>query len=145
MVKRILTDESPDEALEIALVALDEGDDESARDALRYALHDLNMNYKDALESQLTRLMMHILKWRIQPERRSGSWAGSIANARHEISRIQRRKPSLNRRFVESIWEDCFRAALREAQAETVVKAFSVNVLTWRETFKEEYFIAKEQ
>jgi hypothetical protein len=46
MAKIALTDEAPDEALEIALIALDEGDKESARYALRYALHDLQMNLK---------------------------------------------------------------------------------------------------
>jgi hypothetical protein len=46
MAKTALTDKAPDEALEIALVTLDEGDEKSARYALRYAVHDLQMNLK---------------------------------------------------------------------------------------------------
>lgn len=143
MPTHTFTHEAPDEALEIALAALNEGDEETTRLALEYALHDLNMNYQDALESQLIRLMMHIIKWRIQPERRSGSWAGSITNAREEIARIQRRKPSLNKRFVESIWDYCLKSALRQARAETGIKAPLEFDLTWNDVFEEEYEIVR--
>lgn len=138
MPTHVFTHEAPDEALEIALAALDEGDEETTRIALEYALHDLNMNYSSALESQLIRLMMHIIKWNIQPERRSGSWAGSITNARDEIHRIQRYKPFLNKRFVASIWDDCLKSALRQAQAETGIKP-TITELSWQEVFEEEF------
>lgn len=138
MPTHVFTHEAPDEALEIALAALDEGDEETTRLALEYALHDLNMNYRNALESQLVRLMMHIIKWRIQPERRSGSWAGSIADARMEIELIQDAKPSLNARFVESIWQRCLDKALQKASVETGIKP-TITALTWQEVFEEEF------
>lgn len=41
-------------------------------------VRDLGNRHRDALESQLRRLLMHLLKWQYQPERRSGSWEGTI-------------------------------------------------------------------
>lgn len=141
MPTTVFTHEATDEALEIALAALDDGDTDTARVALEYALNDLNMNHRNALESQLIHLMMHIIKWRIQPERRSGSWAGSVFSARLEIARIQRDKPSLNRRFVESLWESCLSTAIRQAEAETGINIDRATTLTWHEVFEEEYRI----
>jgi hypothetical protein len=40
---------------------------------------------KRAVKSQLIRLMLHIIKWKCQPEKRSASWTISIRSARREI------------------------------------------------------------
>jgi Domain of unknown function DUF29 len=48
-----------------------------------------------AVESHLAILLMHLLKWRYQPARRSRSWRLSIRNARIEIRKRLRRSPSL--------------------------------------------------
>jgi ribosomal protein L29 len=53
---------------------------------------DLGGKHRDAIESQLTRLLMHLLKWQYQPERRSGSWSGSIKEARKQIARLIRKR-----------------------------------------------------
>lgn len=42
----------------------------------------LSRSERRALRSQLTRLMMHIIKWRIQPKCRSRSWLITIENAK---------------------------------------------------------------
>ena len=52
----------------------------------------LSRSEKRALKSQLVRLMLHIIKWQSQPERRSSSWVASIKDARDEMP-IFRTKP----------------------------------------------------
>ena len=37
------------------------------------------------IASQLTRLLLHLLKWQYQPEPRSDSWLDSITDARTQI------------------------------------------------------------
>ncbi len=44
------------------------------------------------LKSFLKLLMMHIIKWLSQIEKRSRSWEITISNARNEIVRLQSRK-----------------------------------------------------
>lgn len=50
---------------------------------------------KKALRSHLEVLLMHLLKWQFQPEKRSRSWDTSITRARIEIEDIYMDSPSL--------------------------------------------------
>jgi Domain of unknown function DUF29 len=50
---------------------------------------------RHAVESHLRNLLMHLLKWTYQPDRRSGSWRSSIRNARIEIGKRLNSNPSL--------------------------------------------------
>ncbi|MBV9065206.1 MAG: DUF29 domain-containing protein [Methylobacteriaceae bacterium] len=49
----------------------------------------------DKLQSALTILLMHLLKWDYQPERRSRSWVLSIREHRRRVTRILNRNPGL--------------------------------------------------
>jgi hypothetical protein len=86
----------------------------------------------------LVRLMMHIIKWQVQPERRSRRWRNSIVNARTEIARIQRRVMSLNRAVILSDWDELTEVARREAEGETNLD-IAPRALTWHEVFEAEY------
>src|ERR1035438_2138123 len=44
------------------------------------------------LRSRLKVLLSHLLKWRIQPDLRSGSWRSTMAIQRSDIDRIDRQK-----------------------------------------------------
>ena len=103
-------------------------------------VEDMGNRHRDAVESQLERLMMHIIKWKIQPQKRSHSWVYSIANARHEIQKKQRKYPSLNDNFLKTIWEECLCDATKGAEIETGLKS-SVEDLSWQEVFEEDYFL----
>ena len=46
--------------------------------------------------------------------------------------------PSLNREFIESLWDQSFIKAKRKAEAEMNCKS-SVSSLTWQEVFEDEY------
>ncbi|TAF48773.1 MAG: DUF29 domain-containing protein [Runella slithyformis] len=96
---------------------------------------------KRALESQLMRLMWHILKWKIQPEKRSVSWIITIDNARDEIEAEKKYSPSLNDAFVLSIWGNVLSKARRNAEKETNLSTKDILELTWEEVFEMEYSI----
>ena len=93
---------------------------------------------KRAMSSQLTRLMLHIIKWQCQPEKRSASWVISIRSARREIADSQEEMPSLNRNFLNSIWDKCLAAAKEDARDEMGKKP-EIVTLSWDEVFVQTY------
>ena len=97
-----------------------------------------------ALRSHLIRLMTHIIKWQAQPSKRSVSWAVTILQARDEIASIQEEVPSLTRAVIESIWEHCAGAALRQAETEMRRPASDV-ALTWSDVFDREYTLGPDE
>jgi len=98
------------------------------------------LNLELLVSSQLTRLMLHIIKWRCQPEKRSASWGISIRSARREIADSQEEMPSLNRDFLLSIWDKCFASAKQDARDEMGKKP-EIMSLSWAEVFEEIYTI----
>ena len=70
----------------------------------------------DALASQLARLLLHLLKWRHQPNRRSRSWELSMQEARVRINRRLRKSPSLKAKIGELLEEAHEDARLRAAR-----------------------------
>jgi hypothetical protein len=105
---------------------------------LAVLIESMGKSKKLALKSQLTRLMMHIIKWKCQPEKRTSSWETTIISARDEIADIQEEVPSLNRNYLESIWEISFKKAVRQAESE-MGKRCQLMALSWQEVFEEEY------
>ena len=81
-------------------------------------IKDLGNRHRDALESQLTRLLMHLLKWQYQPQKRSNSWKSSIREARKQIERLIRKHPVL-RIYLEQVLEQCYLDAREDASDET--------------------------
>lgn len=53
------------------------------------------------LESRLSILLMHLLKWQFQPEMRSGSWRGTLAEQRLRITKLLKESPSLRSPFEQ--------------------------------------------
>ena len=82
--------------------------------------------------------MLHIVTWKSQPERRSLSWAASIADARDEIADIREETPSLNEAVILSLWDKALVMAKRDAEAE-MGRAAAVAALTWAEVFEDSY------
>ncbi len=58
-------------------------------------LGDLGRSDESAVQSHLSNLLMHLLKWSCQPEHRSGSWRGTIAEARKQILRRIAQSPGM--------------------------------------------------
>ena len=56
-----------------------------------------------ALESFLSNVIMHLLKWKYQPERRCTSWKMTIRNGRIQIEKRLKNSPSLRPKVPEMI------------------------------------------
>lgn len=121
---------------------LKQGNIEESTTGIEELIDALSRSDKRALRSQLIRLMMHIIKWQIQPERRSRSWQSTISNARIEIEEILEEEPHLKPQ-VSQLWEKCFKAACQIAQDETGIKP-SLNQLTQEEVFQTKYSLDTE-
>lgn len=121
--------------------SFDVGDLADVEEGLNILIDSMSRSDKRALESQLIRLMLHIIKWQIQPDKRSRSWTISIRNARYEIKSWKKYSPALNDDFLKTIWEDAFEEALEAAEEETSVLTKQIKNLTWEEVFDKEYKI----
>jgi hypothetical protein len=81
-------------------------------------IEDLGNSEKKAIRSQVTRLLMHLLKWQYQSEKRSASWSSSIKGSRKQIKRLIRDAPSLKNHMMEKL-ELCYQDAIEDAIDET--------------------------
>lgn len=80
-------------------------------------IEDVAKIERRAAESALRLIMMHILKWQMQPERQSRSWAGSIATQRAAYDQALAENPSL-RSHVDAMRSSAYRRSRIEAAAE---------------------------
>ncbi len=81
-------------------------------------VEDLGKSQRRAVRSQLARMMMHLLKQRVQPERAGSSWKSSIYDAQREISFEIEDSPSL-KPFLGNILEKIYQRAVKDAIRET--------------------------
>jgi hypothetical protein len=81
-------------------------------------IEDMSRRQKDALESNLIVLLLHLLKWQYQAEMRSGSWKGSIREHRRRINKALQTSPSL-RPYLLTIVDECYGEARLQAADET--------------------------
>ncbi|WP_199245097.1 DUF29 domain-containing protein [[Phormidium] sp. ETS-05] len=123
---------------------LEEGKSMEAYEGLAFLIESMGKSKKLALRSQLIRLMSHVIKWKCQPERRSSSWSITIRSARREIEDLQEEVPSLNRAYIESVWDKCLGRAIEEAQEE-MDKDCPITSLDWAEVFEENYSLVREK
>ncbi len=73
---------------------------------------------KREIYNRLKVLLMHLLKWKYQPQKRSQSWEFTIDEQRDQIKLILKDSPSLKPYFQENL-ADCYRDAIRKAVKET--------------------------
>ena len=72
-------------------------------DHLAEQIEELGMSEQDKQESVLRVLILHMLKWDLQPERRSRSWSLTIQEQRRRIERQVAKNSSLESRRDEAI------------------------------------------
>ncbi len=82
---------------------------------------DLGRSEFRAYASAYRVLLLHMLKWDYQPEKRTRSWLGSINVQRIRIEGILAESPSLSARTEEAI-SRAYREARVEAATETGLK-----------------------
>jgi Domain of unknown function DUF29 len=81
-------------------------------------VEDLGKSERRGIASQLTRLLLHLLKWQYQPQRRSDSWLDSITDARTQIELAIEDSPSLRGYPAEQL-EESYQRARRQAAKQT--------------------------
>jgi hypothetical protein len=88
------------------------------RDNLAEEIESLGREQFNKLESALRVLLMHLLKWDHQPDKRTRSWALSIKAQRIELDDVIGDNPGLKSRIDEAIARG-YRKARIEAARET--------------------------
>ena len=80
-------------------------------------IESMGRSEKRALLSRLAVLLMHLLKWQVQPNLRGNSWRATIKVQRRELQRLLADNPSLKAKLPELIdtaYEDAILLAARE-------------------------------
>ncbi|HAZ43540.1 MAG TPA: DUF29 domain-containing protein [Cyanobacteria bacterium UBA11371] len=81
-------------------------------------IEDMGRSDRKHLKSNLIVILLHLLKWQFQPEKRSGSWESSIIEHRRRVKDDLIDSPSL-KPYLENIFAECYTQAVKQAKAET--------------------------
>ena len=110
---------------------------------LEELIEALSRSDERAIESYVTRLIQHILKWKLQPERRTPSWVATIRYARRQIRKLQQENPRFTDDWIRAHWDDLLAGAIDEAQADIGQEIDEPPPLPWAEVFDIEYRVEK--
>lgn len=88
------------------------------RENLAEEIESLGRSDKREIENRLQVLLVHLLKWWLQPQGRSASWEASILEQRSRILRVLDDSPSL-KNYPGDVLADEYRMARLHAAAET--------------------------
>lgn len=129
--------------------SLQQGDIDDAIEGLEELIDSMSKIAIREMRSHLLIIMIHILKWKYQPQKKSTSWAKSIRNARYEIGEVQEEIPSVTKKVIESEWDKVFERAILDASDEMNLnkqerRTFNPEPLTWQEVFETEYYLDEE-
>ena len=78
---------------------------------------------KRQLASRLAVLLAHLLKWELQPEKRSSSWRGTIKEQRKRILKLLAESPSLKNELKNQL-VDAHESAIIIASNDTGISEF---------------------
>jgi uncharacterized protein DUF29 len=78
-------------------------------------IESLGRSDKRQIRNRLEVLIMHLLKWSVQTERRCGSWKATIIEQRFRLDGILKDSPSLRARLEEFVG-DAYPGAVRRAE-----------------------------
>lgn len=84
-------------------------------------VEDLGKSERQGIASQLIRLLLHLLKWQYQPQRRSDSWLDSITDARTQIELAIEDSPSLKSYPREQL-KDSYQRARSQVAKQTSIQ-----------------------
>jgi len=85
-------------------------------------LADVGGEQYDKLASAVRVVLIHLLKWDHQPERRSRSWVLSVGEHRRRIARVLKKNPSL-RPSIDDAIDEAYEDARGDAIRETALTA----------------------
>jgi hypothetical protein len=113
--------------------------------ALIEEVEDMGKSERRALESRLSVLLGHLLKWQYQPDGRSYSWQGTIDGQREAIKKLLRDNPSLRPKVSDFIVSG-YRAAVAQAVEDTNMSpntfpaTFADTSWTWEQVLDNEFY-----
>ena len=81
-------------------------------------IEDMGKSEKKSITSNLRILLMHLLKYKYQSDKRTNSWLFTIVEHRKRLQEAFKVSPSL-RRYSEEVFLDCYQDARELASAET--------------------------
>jgi len=89
-------------------------------DNLIEEIETMGRSEKRAIESRLTVLLMHLLKWKYQPDRRGRSWTLTIVGQRLKLNRVIKDNPGLKSQ-ISDILCNAYEIAKVNAYKETKI------------------------
>ncbi len=81
-------------------------------------IESMGRKEKSSVSGNLQVLLMHLLKYKYQPEKRSNSWRFTIYEHRDRLSELFEESPSL-KPYYQEIMNKCYRKARKKAAIET--------------------------
>jgi Domain of unknown function DUF29 len=81
-------------------------------------IKDMGRSERRSLESNLTVVLLHLLKYKYQPTHRSNSWLSSILEHRLRILKQLKESPSL-KPYLEQVFAECYEDGILRAAVET--------------------------
>ena len=88
------------------------------RENLAEEIESLGRSDRREIESRLKPLLVHLLKWRFQRERRTKSWEATIREQRARIAKILQESPSL-KNYPQEVLQEEYGYARWDAAKET--------------------------
>jgi hypothetical protein len=86
-------------------------------DTLAEYLTDMAKRDRREVFSRLVVLLSHLLKWQYQPDRRSGSWQGTILEQQRELRQLL--ESGTLRNHATAVYAEAYADARKQAAAET--------------------------
>ena len=80
-------------------------------------IESMGRSDRRSIRSHLANVILHLLKWRYQPGKRTSSWEDSVENGREEVAWLLKDSPSLKGQltpFVDEVYSGSRRKASRE-------------------------------
>ncbi len=84
-------------------------------------IEDMGKQAKQSLKSNLRVLLMHLLKYKYQPEKRTRSWLLTISEHGQRIIDSLEDSPSL-KNYYQEVFSKCYQNARKNASIETGLK-----------------------
>lgn len=94
--------------------------DELDREHLIEELEAMSGKDRRELRSRLAVILIHLLKCRFQPERRTSSWVATLGEQRDQVAHLLEQSPSLKASLDQYI-SDAYRSAVKRAALETAL------------------------
>ncbi len=83
-------------------------------------VESMGISQRTELESRLSVILTHLLKWKYQPVMRSNGWLGSINENRYRLGRLFKQSPSLtNKENLQNEVTEAYLHAIKKATIET--------------------------